>query len=248
MDHTTRFNGRGDVYARSRPKYAEGLFDYMQRTLGIAAGSTFADVGSGTGIFAGQLLRRGYKVFGVEPNGDMRRCAEEALAGYEGFASVNGTAEHTGLPDRSADHLTAAQAFHWFEPEAFRRECRRVVKPGGYVLLVYNSRGETAPCTRALAELQRRFSPDFRGFSNGMSAEKCAAFFGGACTVYRAGNTQRYDRQSYIDRVLSSSHSPRAGDAGYEAYLSEVCAIFDAFSADGLLTVPADTVAYIGRA
>jgi len=79
MDNTSRFDGRGDVYARGRPKYAEGLFDYMEHTLGIAAGSIFADVGSGTGIFAGQLLRRGYKVFAVEPNGDMRRLLRRKL-------------------------------------------------------------------------------------------------------------------------------------------------------------------------
>lgn len=247
MDNTSRFDGRGDVYARGRPKYAEGLFDYMEHTLSIPAGSIFADVGSGTGIFAGQLLRRGYKVFAVEPNGDMRRRAEEALSGYGSFASVNGTADATNLPAQSVDHLSAAQAFHWFEPEAFRRECRRVVRPGGYVMLVYNFRDGNAPCTRALAELQRRYAPDFRGFSHGMTEEKCAAFFGGNCTVFRADNTQRYDQQGYIDRVLSSSHSPRAGDTGYEAYLSEVRAVFDAFSENGQLTVPADTVACIGR-
>lgn len=247
MENTNRFDGRSEAYARGRPKYAEGLFDYMERTLGIAAGSTFADVGSGTGIFTSQLLRRGYRVFAVEPNAGMREHAEEKLAGHEGFVSVNGTADATRLPARSVDHLTAAQAFHWFEPETFRRECRRIVKPRGYVMLVYNSRDKNAPCARALAELQRRYAPDFRGFSHGMTDEKCAAFFGGGCTVYRAGNTQHYVRQSYIDRVLSSSHSPRAGDAGYEAYLSEVCAIFDTFSVNGRLAVPADTVAYIGR-
>ncbi len=247
MENTNRFDGRSEAYARSRPKYAEGLFDYMEHTLGIAAGSVFADVGSGTGIFTSQLLRRGYRVFAVEPNADMRERAEEALSGLEGFVSINGTADATRLPARSVDHLTAAQAFHWFEPETFRRECCRVVRPGGYVMLVYNFRDGNAPCTRALAELQRRYAPDFRGFSHGMDEEKCAAFFGGSCTVYRAGNTQRYDRQSYIDRVLSSSYSPKASDAGYEEYRASVCAIFDTFSANGRLAVPADTVAYIGR-
>lgn len=246
MENANRFDGRGEIYARSRPKYAEGLFTYMEHTLGIAAGSVFADVGSGTGIFTLQLLRRGYKVFAVEPGTDMRSRAEEALAGYERFVSVCGTADATHLPEQSVDHLTAAQAFHWFDPEAFRQECRRIVRPGGYIMLVYNFRSD-APCTRALAELQRRYAPDFRGFSHGMNEEKCAAFFGGNCTVYRADNAQHYDRQSYVDRVLSSSYSPRAADAGYEEYRAELCAIFDAFAIDGQLTVPADTVAFIGR-
>ena len=79
-----------------------------------------------------------------------------------------------------------------------------------------------------------------------MSDAGCRAFFAGVCTVYRADNTQRYDRQGYIDRALSSSYSLRESDDGYAAYLKELHGIFDRFSVNGLLTVPTDTVAYIG--
>lgn len=246
MDNTKRFDGRSELYAKGRPQYAAGLFEYLKNTLGAEAGSVFADVGSGTGIFTAQLLERGYRVFAVEPNRDMREKAEERLSRNANFLSVNGSDGSMGIPDRSVDFVTAAQAFHWFGQEAFRRECRRVLKPGGRVLLVYNSRDEGAPCTRALAELRRKYRPEFRGFSNGVSDAGCRAFFDGACTVYRADNTQRYDRQGYIDRALSSSYSLRENDDGYAAYLKELHGIFDRFSVNGLLTVPTDTVAYIG--
>ena len=245
-DHTNRFDGKGEVYAKGRPSYADGLFAYMRNTLHITAGSVLADIGSGTGIFTQQLLNFGCKAFAVEPNRDMRKKAEEKLSHNKNFISVDGSASHMGLPDHSVDLITAAQAFHWFEPEAFRRECRRVLKPGGKVMIVYNSRHESAACTRALADLQSRYNLGFRGFSNGMNDEICRAFFAEPCQIYRADNTQRYDRQGYIDRVLSSSHSPKEGDAGYEEYLKEVCEIFDTFSEDGRIVVPADTVAYIG--
>ena len=245
-DHTNRFDGKGEVYAKGRPRYADGLFAYMKDMLHITAGSVLADIGSGTGIFTRQLLDLDCKVFAVEPNRDMREKAEEKLSRNRNFISVDGSASHMGLSDHSVDLITAAQAFHWFEQEAFRRECHRVLKPDGKVVIVYNSRYESAACTKALADLQRRYNSGFRGFSNGMNDETCKAFFTEPCQIYRADNTQSYDRQGYIDRVLSSSYSPKEDDAGYEGYLKKVCDIFDTFSKEGRIVVPADTVAYIG--
>ena len=246
MDYTNRFDGRGEVYAKARPRYAGGLFEYLKSEVGAAVGSAFADVGSGTGIFAEQLLNSGYAVFAVEPNGDMRRKAEEKLSQRKGFVSVNGSDGYTGLPDRSVDFVSAAQAFHWFAPEAFREECRRILRPGGKVVIVYNFRDETAACTRALAALQGRFDPEFHGFSNGMSHEKCVNFFPGTCDVFRADNTQMYGRQGYVNSVLSSSYSLKEDDARYAKYLKDIGKIFDTFSVDGLIAVPTETVAYIG--
>ena len=246
MDYTSRFDGKGAIYAKARPKYAAALFEYFKNTLRIPAGSVFADVGSGTGIFTEQLLHCGYRVFAVEPNADMRKQAEEKLSHNESFVSVSGSDADMKLPDRSADHITAAQAFHWFDAEAFRRECRRVLRSGGRVILVYNSRDESAACTRALAALRQNFTPEFHGFSNGISDEACRAFFAGSCDIFRADNTQVYDRQGYLNRVLSSSYSLKESDAQYAEYLKEIDGIFDRFSTDGLITVPTDTVAYIG--
>ena len=247
MDYTTRFDGKGEIYAKARPKYAAALFEYFRNTLHIPAGSVFADVGSGTGIFTEQLLHCGYRVFAVEPNADMRKQAEERLSGYEGFQSVSGSDADMKIPAHSVDYITAAQAFHWFDAESFRRECRRVLKPGGKVILVYNSRDENAACTKALAALRRSFTPEFHGFSNGISDEACRAFFAGKCDIFRTDNMQVYDRQGYLNRVLSSSYSLKESDVRYAEYLNEINEIFDRFSAEGQITVPTETVAYVGE-
>lgn len=209
--------------------------------MNIPAGRVFADIGSGTGIFTEQLLGCGYKVYAVEPNDDMCKKAEEKLSYNENYISVNGSDTDTNLPDRSIDYITTAQAFHWFDCDGFKKECRRILKPGGKVI-----RNIEAACTKALAELRHRYNPEFHGFSNGMSHEKCVAFYARECQVFRTDNTPIYDRQGYIDRVLSSSYSLKEGDEGYTEYLKEINQIFDTFSVDNRIEVPMETVAYIG--
>ena len=240
------FDGKSEIYAKARPKYAAELFEYLKNVLNIPAGRVFTDIGSGTGIFTEQLLGCGYKVYAVEPNDDMRKKAEEKLFYNEKYISVKGSDTDTNLPDRSVDYITTAQAFHWFDCDGFKKECRRILKPGGKVIIVYNSRNVETACTKALAELRHRYNPEFHGFSNGMSHEKCVVFYAGECQVFRTDNTLIYDRQGYIDRVLSSSYSLKEGDEGYTEYLKEINHIFDTFSVDNRIEVPMETVAYIG--
>lgn len=247
MNNTKRFDGKGELYAKARPEYASGLFNYIKNELKIKEGSIFADIGSGTGIFSEQLLSCGYKVFGVEPNDDMRIKAEEKLASKMAFVSVKGTDCNTGLPDESVDCITAAQAFHWFDADGFKSECKRILKPNGRIFLVYNSRDTQADCTQALYEVRKKYCTEFKGFSGGISDEKCKAFFDGNCEIIRYDNAVTYDKTSYINRVLSSSYSLREGDEKYKEYLADAENIFDTFSKDGKLTVPTYTVAYVGK-
>lgn len=230
MDSTGKFTGKGAVYAAARPRYAEGLFAYLADEAGLASGALVADVGSGTGIFSEQLLDAGFRVIGVEPNSDMREQAERALGGRQGHRSVCGTADATGLPDASVDCVTAAQAFHWFDVDAFKRECRRILKPGGIVAIVYNMRDTESPYMQAFAELTRRFHPAFKGFSNGLDEAELPAFFNGRCEVRWWENPQLLTREAFITRALSSSRTPREGDASYPQYLEELDALFDRFA------------------
>lgn len=247
ISNTNRFDGKGEIYAKARPKYALEFFDYLKNELVFNSSSVFADIGSGTGIFTEQLLNCGYKVFAVEPNDDMRNKAEEKLSLNHNFKSVLGRDSDFNLPDNSVDCVTAAQAFHWFDTDAFAKECKRVLKDGGKVILIYNSRDEDSGCTKKLAEVRHRYNNEFKGFSNGISEEKCVLFFSGECSVFSADNTQVYDRQGYVNRVLSSSYSLNEDDERYQQYLCDINEIFDEFSENGFIRVPVHTVAYIGE-
>ena len=104
------------------------------------AGHVIAEIASGTGIWTRMLLENGNRVFGVEPNAEMRNAGERMLASFPNFTSIAGTAEATTLADDSVDFVTAAQAAHWFDRARARREFVRIMKPGGWLVLLWNER------------------------------------------------------------------------------------------------------------
>ena len=138
-----------------------------------------ADIGSGTGILSRAMVEHGWTVYGVEPNDDMRREAEKVLKGFHRFHSVPGTAEHTLLPGASVDLVTAAQAFHWFDAAAFKRECRRILAAEGRIALIWNSRVEDGPIVLEEGNIHRLYCPRFYGFSGGLAdlTDRIGEFF-----------------------------------------------------------------------
>lgn len=249
MDNTGRFSGRAQNYAASRPSYAEALVHCLYTKYGLSPASVVADIGSGTGKFAKQLLDRGTTVFCVEPNGDMRAAAEAALGGCPGFRSVEGEAGNTTLPDASVDFITAAQAFHWFDPEAFAAECRRILRPGGQIFLIWNHRDQEDPVNLAWYQVFDRFCPNFRGFSGDitMNDSRIAAFFPKGYAMESFDFPLRYDRDSFIRRSLSSSYSLTEADAAYPQYLAALEALFDRLAAGGSVVSGNHSVLYAGQ-
>lgn len=147
-------------YVLYRPGYPKELLELLARECGLMPDSRIADIGSGTGLLSALLLESGCEVFGVEPNREMRLAGEQALAGQARFHSVDGRSEATTLADGSIDIVTAAQAFHWFEPEATRAEFRRILKPEGWVVLVWNERAKIPGLMTEYEELVRGYAAE----------------------------------------------------------------------------------------
>ncbi len=158
-DSKQRFSSRVADYVRYRPSYPSALLDLLRAECRLRPGHVIADIGSGTGFLSELFLKNGNRVYGIEPNKDMRQAGEEYLASYDGFSSIEGSAEATTLDDASVDFVTAGQSFHWFEPDSARREFVRILKPGGWMVIAWNDRRmEEAPFTRAYENiLERRF-------------------------------------------------------------------------------------------
>ena len=114
MDTTLLYTSRSSSYEKARPGYPEALIDYIFRELQSPEATTIADIGSGTGKFTQLLLKRGSRVYAVEPNEEMRLIAEKKLQDYPRFISLDGSASNSKIEEK-VDAITVAQAFHWFD-------------------------------------------------------------------------------------------------------------------------------------
>ncbi len=132
------FSRRVENYIKYRPRYPQTIIALLQRECHLTTTAVIADIGSGTGLLTEVFLKNGHRVFGVEPDSEMRAAAEYLLQRYRHFTSISATAEATTLADHSVDVVTAGQAFHWFDREQARREFLRILVPNGYVVLVWN--------------------------------------------------------------------------------------------------------------
>jgi SAM-dependent methyltransferase len=250
VDATDKFTGKAQVYMRHRPGYPNACLDDLAKICGLGQGSVVADIGAGTGILTRQLLDRGYAVYAIEPNDDMRHAAENALAGNVRFAFVSGTAENTGLDPHSVDLVTAAQSFHWFDHERFRLECMRILKPDAYAALIWNSRDPKSEINTENADICKRLCPQFNGFSGGINQpeELFREFFRNGLydrRTYR--HDLEYDLEGFIGRNLSASYAPAEGASNRDAFVQALTALFRKHERNGHLTVPNVTRSYIGR-
>jgi len=160
---TERFSDRVGDYLRYRPRYPQALVPVLEEEMRLAPAWVVADVGSGTGFSAEPFLAHGNVVFAVEPNGAMRRAAEERLGDRPGFRGVAGSAEATGLEGTSVDLVAAGQAFHWFDLEECREELIRILRPPRWVALFWNTRRLTGSgFLEGYEALLREFGTDYQ--------------------------------------------------------------------------------------
>ena len=246
---TERFSNRVDDYVRCRPTYPPETIDLLTRECGLTPQSVIADIASGTGIFTRLLLQNGNPVFGVEPNAEMRQAGEQFLADYPNFTSVAGTAEATKLPDHSVDLVTAAQAAHWFKLAEARREFIRILKPGGWAVLLWNERRTAStPFLRDYEQLLLTYGTDYKEVRHERTMAAINTFF--APSPHKASTlelVQELDYEGIAGRLLSSSYIPPAGHPNYEPMMKELRRIFEENRVNGRVSLDYDTRIYFGR-
>ncbi|GIP36042.1 class I SAM-dependent methyltransferase [Paenibacillus sp. J2TS4] len=244
MNSKERFSNRVDSYVKYRPSYPQEAIQYLYDTAGLPANGEVADIGAGTGIFSELLLERGCKVTAVEPNKEMREAAEERLVGEPYFRIMPGSAEETGLPDRSVDFIVCAQSFHWFDRTAARVEFRRILRPGGKAALIWNSRlTHGTPFREEYERLLQTFGTDYKSDKDrDISPESLASFFKpGAMQEARFTNQQVFDFEGLRGRLHSSSSSLVPGDPNYENMVNELQSLFDRNNENGQVVIDYET-------
>lgn len=237
--HTARaasFGAVADHYERARPGYpAEAV-----RWLAGEPPRDVVDLGAGTGKLTRGLVAAGHRVAAVDPSEEMLARLRAALVDVR---AIRGRAEAIPLADASADVVTVAQAFHWFEEQEALREIARVLRTGGALALVWNCRTEREPWVARLSEIigtERVDSHDLR------AAIDCSALFG---PVEHATfeHAQQFDRETLLDLVASRSYCATREPGERREILDRVRRTFDEAAVNGEVVLPYVVDAYRAR-
>ncbi len=249
MDNTHNFNGLAADYTLGRPTYANAFIDDLYSKYGFSKQAVIADIGSGTGKFAKQLLDKGNSVYAVEPNDDMRNTSVSELGHYDKFRAIKGTATDTTLANNSVDYITTAQAFHWFDTLLFKAECQRILKDNGLVFLIWNMRDMSDEANQKCHSIYTKYCPHFKGFGGGIEKDdaRITLFFDNKYEYLEYDNPLFYDKERFIRRSLSGSYSLKPGNEYYDDYINELSELFEQHATNGILTMENKTVVYLGK-
>jgi SAM-dependent methyltransferase len=245
-----RFTGRVESYRRWRPSYPAGIVDLLRRECGLANDAAVADIAAGTGLLSEIFLAAGFAVTAVEPNEEMRAACAQLEPDYPQLRILEGTAEATGLPDRSVDLITVAQAMHWFDLDRTRSEFARILKPRGCCAVIYNNRHLSGDAFHdAYEEFLRSFGIDYFAVKEQhMGRKRLAQFFGSSemkCATFP--NAQELDEHALEGRVLSSSYIPRPGHPRFDEMRTELKKLFAENHSSGAVTIRYDCVVCYGQ-
>lgn len=246
---TERFSDRVENYVKYRPSYPPEILDALRVRCGLSERSAVADFGSGTGIFTELLLQSGCQVFAVEPNDEMRHAADQRLSGNSRFRSVSGAAEHTGLDSGSIDIITVAQAFHWFRRDETGQEFRRILKPAGWIALVWNQRKTQGTFQSAYEELLREHVPEYDKVNHrNVKAADIAAFFDpGHYQRLTFENRQCFDLEALKGRMQSSSYTPPPNMPGFAELMAGLEAVFRKHATEGQVAFEYESQLHLGK-
>ena len=216
-DWAHSFGGVADAYERGRPTYPAEAVRWMLGEHPL----TVLELGAGTGKLTRVLTDLGHDVQATDPDAAMLHVLEKEVPGAR---TAQASAEDIPLGDASVDAVIAAQAFHWFDLGRALPEVARVLRPGGRLCLVWNTRNEKIPWVRRLGAIigtqeQLRDPAEALIFSELFGFVEDREFT----------HWQTIDRQSVQDLVLSRSNVAVLDEAARAAKLAEVLAFYDDF-------------------
>jgi SAM-dependent methyltransferase len=213
------FETGSDVYERSRPGYPEQAVAHLVERTGIVRGSRVLDLAAGTGKLTRQLSALGSSPLAVEPSASMRAVFVDAVPGVPVAA---GTAEAIPVATGTFDAVVAAQSFHWFDPSRALPEIARVLRPGGWLALVWNERDESDPMVAELVRISKwdRCQPYPVGMDFGPVLDRSGLFGPVERTVVPF--SQQLDRGAFVDQIASRSYVRVLAPTEQDALLAEV--------------------------
>lgn len=245
------FGKRSSVYESYRPGYPKAILSYLRAMKSLTKTSIVADIGSGTGKFTKLLLENNNYVFAVEPDSKMRRVAEKLYGGHSQFYSVAGAAENTKLLDHTIDTIVVAQAFHWFNPNAARKEFIRILAPMGTVVLIWNLRRVVgSPFQIELERVLRThiadYQPVHRWDANFRIRYHCF-FSPKSYSETMMPNEQSLTPEGLMGRIMSASFAPPQGSSKAERLSIALNELHYKYARKGLVSLEYDLLLVHGH-
>lgn len=241
-----KFSGKASVYAKYRPSYPDELIDWLfEKT----KAEIVADIGAGTGIFTKCLLKKPWKITAVEPNDDMLTELKHSVQNKAEI--VKASAENTALKSNSIDLITVAQAFHWFDKELFKAECKRILHHDGFLAVVFNSRCQT-DVAKARNEVCMRYCGAYHsghvhtGYADFDGENYLKNQFFSMCECIKIENPYFLTKEQFIGDNLSRSYALNKDDENYADFIAELETVFNKFCKNGVVAQPYITECYLG--
>lgn len=244
-----RFNDTVGLYLKYRPSYPSDILTELVTTKAFSSRSIIADIGSGTGFLTKLFLDHGNTVFGVEPNLGMKAAAEQYLAQYPTFHSIEATAENTKLAENSIDWITVGTAFHWFHVNKTKTEFTRILKSPGYVLLVWNVRDISQPLIRDYENLLLKYCNEYAKSQAETFNQSAVAEFFLPFEMKTADfpNQQNFNWDALKGRLLSTSYCLKEANPNFSNMLNSLKDIYDKYQKNNIVAFHYVTKLYYGR-
>lgn len=238
-----KFSGKADDYDRYRPTYPTELADWL---FARTNAKTVADIGAGTGKFTKLLLPKAEKVIAVEPNGDMLKKLYRNVPTAQ---IINASAENTGIADGSVDLVTAATAFHWFDEDKFKAECKRILAPNGRIAIIFNEK-IVDDLIRERDEISRIYC-GYKGHAGKRSSAEGDAFlrneYFSEVEYTEFEHSVCYDEDGFVGNTLSRSYALKPDDIGYDGYVWELRQLFKKMNDFGSVELKYKVTCYLGK-
>ncbi len=197
------FESGSEVYERARPTYPAAAVDLLIATAGLDPGHRVLDLAAGTGKLTRLLHDRRLACVAAEPSPSMREVFARVVPGVP---LVGATAERIPLGPGTVDAVVVAQAFHWFDPEVALAEIDRVLRPGGWLALIWNERDESEPMVAELVGISKWdvSAPYPIGMDFGAVIDRSGRF--GTVQRTQLPFVQQLDLEAFVEQVASRSY------------------------------------------
>ena len=248
MSNPLAYSRKAEQYARYRWDYAPAAIQTIYDLAQIDEHSRIADIGSGTGILTKHFVTRAGFVAAIEPDAMMRAWAELTLAGNASFHSIHANAEHIPLAQSSINVIIVGQAIHWFNPNLARAEFQRILKPSGWLAMLWNQPADQQH-SHALAEIciaENGWSaPDA---DNRPAPVEHSVYYGHEDYQHLVLKVrQEQNWVQFFGALCSDSHAPDNDHLAFIRFKTAAQRVFEEYSTAGQLVSTYTTTLNIGQ-